>query len=274
MSTQQDYLSVQELVAGIRYFTANCRVKNVPISVMRELRKAHESSHVVAILHFLDKVLDVLNYTNQFQDLIGKDIERLIELAKLHPNADANYVVVTDQMIVDGALNTVPAPVLLAAMHNYGILVDEKDFSASISDLASLPMSELEEKVFDLSGDEDEDRMEMMKRVLTVIAEEREEENFKAFFDAMKVTDRDLMLAALGNDVGDEDYEELVENYSATLIAEGIESFQFDADWIDWDEWEPKDSSLIFFEAFKHAFDNLEGVNTNEQPSDFLDDSK
>lgn len=253
----KNYATLSELVSGVRFalVVERMNVSELNPDFANELEKAEASAHPKELQNYAIAALQNCKFS-----VTKTVLNQVSSMAAEHPLFDRPFEIISDDDIKQ-FLVSLPSEKLVTACRACNVLVDHGHLRDSAEELARL--SSIRLLTFmpsaELSEVESLNRLELFAFAVEHFVWVRHVQKIDDFLKtALSEKQRDDLMASLGVDITDEDYEtDMDENISAELVATGLDVLQDDADWVDWSSWTPEDPTLDVFEALKYSYEKL-----------------
>jgi len=252
------HASLSELISGTRFIYAAARSGSHKFTpeFYQLLEKAELSQHPKELEHYSQRIFELSKVSDEIHIMVGA----LIRMATQHPMFARPADFIMDERIQAYLMTQHPTE-LVAACRAADVLVDKENMQDSAEELSKLSVPQLialmpeeDPRVF-----EDKTRLELFKMMMDYVVYHRQEQKILDFLNnALKESQRDDLMASIGIDIFDEDYEDSLLAESVTdMIYEGIETYKANAEWVDWSNWKPKDETLAVFEALTYTYEKI-----------------
>lgn len=253
------YTTLSELVSGVRFARAvevDSIKDRVNTDFIHATENAEASSHPKELQQFAIEALAATKSSTASMIL-----HRVIDMCSMHPLYKAPFQMIGTNEIRD-MLSKLPEADILVLLRATSTIIDRNNLADSIYEVSKLSIPALLKLMpaVDESETINKNRLELFVFALDQFKWQRQTQKIEDYLKtALTPKQHDDLLACIGEDICDEDYEERLEDGSLTagLIADGLEAFQEYTDFIDWSEWKPKDPNLEIFEALQYVYENL-----------------
>lgn len=252
------HASLSELISGTRFISAAARSgsRKFTPEFYQLLDKAELSQHPKELEHYAQRIFELSKESDEVHIMVGA----LIRMATQHPMFARPADFIMDEHIQAYLLALHPTD-LVTACRAADVLVDKENMRDSAEELSKLSVPQLialmpeeDPRMF-----EDKTRLELFKQMVEYVVFHRHEQKINDFLNnALKESQRDDLMASIGVDIFDEDYEDsLLAEVVTDMIYEGVETFKSNVEWIDWTNWKPKDETLAVFEALTYTYEKI-----------------
>lgn len=253
----KDHATLSELVSGVRFIAALERTTGTVSNYFNyEMEKAEASSSPRELHLFAAYAIP-----HARNPVAVAALEAIKSMATKHPLYVREWAFVTDEDVA-AYLMTIEPQSLKNLCRACDVLVDKDALDDSAKEVSVLSIARLMALMPDSEPDEfeGEDRLAVFQLAVHYFDVSRQQRKIDEFLSqSLNHKQRDALLASIGINIYDEDYEEDLEEsrVSSELIVDELDTLQSNVDWVDWTDWKVSDPTLPVFEALVHAYEKL-----------------